>query len=667
MRFLIRREISRRKATDSKLEKITQYVTAIRHLRFFALEDVWQDTILESRQRELKLRVLTGIWGVFISFTNNLSSGMFPVVAFWAYVSLAGKPLRVDVAFPALQLFDLLETSLREIPRLITVLLNARVAMSRVEDFMSEPDMSDLRHQGLSPASRPGAIRDGSSSSNDIENDVESRLVLENATFAWPGTSHPVLRNICVTFPIGLTLVCGKVGAGKTALLQAMLGELDMQSGRLSRYRGAIAYCSQTPWLQSMSIRENILFYSPYNEYRYRQVLQACALIQDLAAFQDGDLFDIGENGVGLSGGQKMRVALARAIYSRAELLLLDDPLSALDHHTAETIIRDCFAGSLMKNRTAVLVSHRIDICLCVATQMVEVQDGRLHILGLETSKTDKVDHLQSSESPYMREETERTEHNLDAVSQKFLEEEHRARGGVKATVYWEYIKAGKFKWWAVLICILSMHRLLAVGRIYFLKEWGEAYSDRSVQMLGVQRKNDDLGFSMLNRHFGNLPSPEVDIKPWLHGFLLFAVAQATMFLTSQSFMLVIVYSAGRQMFQAILSTISRATFRFYDVTPLGRLMNRMTSDISTVDGNISQQFQDLVGLGITWISSIVVIASVTPVFLIFSFALTATFVMIFLRFLPTSHSLRRLEVRAEQYFSHIYRQYSQKTSRWYH
>jgi ABC-type bacteriocin/lantibiotic exporter with double-glycine peptidase domain len=118
---LVNWERERRTATDTKLHKISQLVDAIRHLRYYGWQDVWLARILESRQHELKLRVITSIWRILISFTNTFASGMFPVVAFWAYTVLAGQSLRVDIAFPALQLFSMLETSLRELPNLITV------------------------------------------------------------------------------------------------------------------------------------------------------------------------------------------------------------------------------------------------------------------------------------------------------------------------------------------------------------------------------------------------------------------------------------------------------------------------------------------------------------------------------------------------------------------
>lgn len=285
-RILLQRERIRRTATDSKLQKVTEYIGAIRHLRWYGWQDFWQEQVMQARQHELNLRIITSLWGILINFTNNLASGMFPVAAFYAYTVLASQPLRVDIAFPALQLFSMLEGNLREIPGLITVLLNARIAVGRIEDFMEEPN------------------KDASSQPSE-----HGQLELQSASFAWPGAGRPVLHDITITFPVGLTVITGKVGAGKSALLQALMGELDKLAGSVIQSNEMIGYCSQRPWLQSLNIRENILFSSLQEDVRYNQTLEACALIPDIASFKHGDLSNIGENGIGLSGGQKARVS----------------------------------------------------------------------------------------------------------------------------------------------------------------------------------------------------------------------------------------------------------------------------------------------------------------------------------------------------------------------
>lgn len=623
-RVMIYYEKKRRAATDSKLQVITQFVEAIRHLRWYGWQGAWLDSIMSARQHELNLRIVTSIWNVLISFFNALALDLTPVVAFFAYTVIAGKPLRVDIAFPALQLFNIMTQSLRDLPNLIIVIINAWVAVGRIEDFMAEPDRQEMSTEAL----------------------IGDSMALDHASFAWPGTEQPVLKDITLSFPSGLTVVCGEVASGKTALLQALLGEMDMHQGQLVKPPEAVGYCAQTPWLQSMSIRENILFSDPYDVRRYEEVLDACALTPDLAEFKAGDLSLIGENGIGLSGGQRARVALARAVYSRTSILLLDDPLSALDQQTAETIVQKCFAGPLLKNRTVVLVTHRTDLVLGIADQVIRMANGLAQVLDHESATDDSLRRVVSTHSKEESEQAD-TQQALRkqlgaAVPEKFIEDEHRAHGGVKAKVYWEYVKAGKLPWWAVLVVILALYRFVAVGETWFLKAWGEAYDTQTRLWVFVQ---DQDTFGVQSNLFGDFPPPDVNIRPWLLGFFLLALGKSVFYIASQGIMIVIVYTAGKRMFADVMDKVAHATFRFYDVTPVGRLMNRMTSDIGVIDGNISQQFQSVAWLSITWISSVVVVGSVTPSFLVFAAALTVVFVLIFLRFLPTSQSLRRLEM----------------------
>ena len=610
-RILLKYEREQKAVTDKKLKKVTQYVTAIRHLRWYGWQEFWQEQIMQARQQELRYFIAVGLLRTLISLFNCLGSDLFPVAAFYAYTVLAGKPLRIDIAFPALQLFNMLQSSLQKVPRYITVLLNAKIAVDRIEDFMGEPNKDDAT---------VGSNLRG------------SQIKLHNASFIWPGTSHQVLRNISLEFPVGLTVVCGKVAAGKTALLQALLGELERLDGNVVLPNCTVAYCAQTPWLQSMSIRDNILFNLPYEENRFRKVLEACALIPDLATLKDGDMTNIGENGVGLSGGQKARVALARALYSPARILYLDDPISALDHQTAETVVRKCLRGPLTEDRTIVLVTHRIALCKDLAKQLVEIREGTAHVLDQGALSTSDLMRVSSSEPEDHSKEDQQEDVEELTEAENFMEDEKRAHGGVKAAVYWEYIKAGKLKWWAVLIVIVLLDRMVGVGETWFLKSWGEAYN----------RPQEHIASNPLD----NLPSPDINVRPWLLGFFLLAIADAALFFVWQCVSIIITYMSGRRMFRDVICRVSHATFRFYDVTPVGRLMNRLTSDIGTVDGNVSDQFEEITYYLIAWVSSIVVIASVTPIFLVFSIALTVSFVLIFLRFLPTSQSLRRLEVR---------------------
>ncbi|OAP56564.1 hypothetical protein AYL99_09743 [Fonsecaea erecta] len=625
-RILIGWERERRKVTDIKLEKISQYVEAIRHLRWYGWHLTWLDGVITARQRELNLRIVTFLLNSVIRFLNSFASGMLPVATFYAYTIAAGQELRVDIAFPALQLFSLLQNNIRELPTLITVLLNASVAVGRISDFIAEPDKIE---EAL------------------VREYLDDRLELRNASFSWPGLPGTVLHGLSLSFCPGLTVVFGPVASGKTALLQALLGELDLRQGKLMKPQSPIGYCAQTPWLQSMSIRENILFNSRYDDNRYKQTLEACALIPDLANFKHGDLSNIGENGIGLSGGQKARVALARAVYSRAQILLLDDPLSALDQQTAEWIIKRCLCGNLMDGRIIVLVTHRTDLCQHVASQLVEIIDGTgfLHRNDEEFSK------VESPTAP----ETEtfeagnsvKTIDESAAIPEKFVEDEHRVHGGVQFQVYWEYIKAGTLRWWFMVVLTAVVCRVTYVSESWFLKEWGEAYNKAKLRFLSLESFDPQVHLleSPISGLFDGFPDPAVNVRPWLFGLFIIVICETLALMLSQMSMLVVTYAAARRMFRVVMDRISNASFSFYDVTPVGRLMNRLTSDMGTVDGNIAELFLIVIWYAVAWISSMIVIASITPIFLAFAISLTLAFVLIFLQFLPTSQSLRRLEM----------------------
>lgn len=491
VRQLLGREKLRRAATDSRLQATSQFVEAIRHLRWYGWQARWLEKIMVARNHELYLKIITGLWGTAIATVNISAGALFPVASFFAYTYVAKRPLTIEIAFPAMQLFGMLETSLRELPDLITVLLNASVAVGRLESFLSEPDKEETASTSL----------------------VEA-IEFHDTSLAWPGMSSPVLRGISLHFSTGLSVVCGKVGAGKTALLQGILGELDRLSGEVVVPNEIVGYCAQAPWLQNMSIRENILFCAPFHAERYKQVLDVCALTPDLAGFKHGDLTDIGEGGIGLSGGQKARVALARAVYSQSRILLLDDPLAPLDHNTAESIVQKLFRGPLVEGRTVILVTHRVDLCMHLADQVVEIDSGTARVLDpkevprqLTTAAAVSQGHTEGGKEPA----APSAEQEDAAVPDKFIEEEHRRDGNVVASVYWTYIKAGNVYWWGVLIVLLASVRFGKLFSSWFLKAWGEAYKPITSHTSSTQQ-GDSFGSGL----FRSLPNPTDNVGPWL-------------------------------------------------------------------------------------------------------------------------------------------------------
>jgi len=626
----VRFEKVRRAATDKRLQETSQYIESIRHLRWYGWQIHWLNNVFKARQKELNLRLVSYIWTEIIIFNNTFSSGLITVSAFWAYTVLAKRQLSVDIVFPALEIFNLVQDNMGDIPELIQTLLNANVALKRIQAFMDEPDKEDIAH-------------DGSVSEGHIE--------FRDASFAWPGLEKNVLHDITLNFSPGFTMVTGEVASGKTALLQAILGELDKRSGEVLKPLSPIAYCAQTPWLQSMTIRDNILFNSDFEPERYRKALQVCALIHDLASFEKGDLSPIGENGIGLSGGQKARVALARAIYSHASILLLDDPLSALDQQTSEYIVSQCFQGELVKGRTVILVTHRTDLCEPVADNIVNITLGRAESQQHNPKSRSAANGIAAHggiNEPSTLQKVD-TKEVQEAIPDKFEDEEKRQHGDIKARIYWEYIKAGNLGLWVAAVVAMVFTRFVLVGVTWYLKEFSESYQREAANVSVLSLHSYALGISeiripLLRKLFDSLPSPLVNVNPWLVGLLLLYVAQAAMMVLTMGIMMVTRYCAGRTLFQGVMHKVSNTNFRYYDVTPVGRLMNRLTSDMGVVDGGIGWDLFGMFWASITWIISIVVVASVTPLFLAVSVLLTLLFVWVFFQFLPASQSLRRLE-----------------------
>jgi len=269
-------------------------------------------------------------------------------------------------------------------------ILQARVALERLSTFFNEEEVDSFVSSLKQPPPTPP--------SDSISIEIPTLGITGGARLMWNSVEQPdpnpkitivtsadngdetfespvderrfELKNIDIIFPPGkMTLVTGATASGKTALLMALLGEMTpspssqaqihlpkLPYSALDEYglRSTVSYAAQTSWLEHLSIRDNILFGSPFEEERYWMVIECCALGPDLAMLEDGDATEIGERGISLSGGQKARIALARAVYARSRCVLLDDPLSAVDSHTARFLFERLFQGELLKHRTVV-------------------------------------------------------------------------------------------------------------------------------------------------------------------------------------------------------------------------------------------------------------------------------------------------------------------------
>ncbi|POM72838.1 ABC Superfamily, partial [Phytophthora palmivora] len=332
------------KHKDDRMKLVREVFGAVQIVKFNAWEGKFEEKLLALRELELSALsrfVYTMCGTIFVLWASPL---FVSTISFAVYTLIMGQVLTAAKVFTAIALFNLLRDPLREFPSIIQKFLQAKISLNRMAEYLAlhEVDPSNV-------------TRNDPSAPDDLA------IVIENGTFAWNENADPVLTDINLTVKKGdLVVVYGPVGSGKSSLCSALLGEMEKARGKVS-VNGKVAYYSQQPWIQNMTIRENIVFGHAYDHIKYQQVLDVCGLVPDLHQFSGGDETEIGQKGINLSGGQKARVSLARACYSDAEVFILDSPLAAVDAVVQSEIFGKCICG-LLSEKTVVLVTHNLDV-----------------------------------------------------------------------------------------------------------------------------------------------------------------------------------------------------------------------------------------------------------------------------------------------------------------
>lgn len=280
--------------------------------------------------------------------------------------------------------------------------------------------------------------------------------------------------------PGNLLAIIGPVGSGKTSLLHAILKELPLIEGKL-RVEGRLSYASQEPWLFSGSVRQNILFGLPMDRLRYKTVVQKCALERDFRLLPFGDKTIVGDRGVGLSGGQRARINLARAVYKDADIYLLDDPLSAVDAHVGKQLFEDCITGYL-KRKTVILITHQLQY-LKEVDHILLLEDGikkaegtfrELQESGLDFAKLlgkDEKDEESSDEEELSRQGSIRSFASVEEMPTEV--QEQKSTGTIGAYVYKEYFRAGGNCCVIFMLFLLFLiAQLFASASDYFITYW---------------------------------------------------------------------------------------------------------------------------------------------------------------------------------------------------
>ncbi|KAJ6500769.1 P-loop containing nucleoside triphosphate hydrolase protein [Mycena sanguinolenta] len=367
--------------TDARVQKVSETMNLLRMIKLFAWEQHTEERISEARESELKW-----LWSCnALQLTITVANFTIPILT----TVIMKQELNASRVFSSMTVFDMFRKQLHEFFASLTIVMSGKVSLDRLDDFLRQesPDTTELLD---TYSSEPLSSSSQAPSSHNHADEIG----FNNATFSWSSdgssTSNFLLqiKDQLLFKRNCINLIVGPTGSGKTSILMALLGEMHFLPSShdswfsLPRDAG-VAYAAQQSWVQNDTIKANILFGAHFDLERYNKVIHQCALERDLAMFEAGDLQEIGENGVTLSGGQRMRVTLARAVYSRASIVLLDDVLAALDVHTAQWIADKCFAGELLAGRTVVLVTHNIALTKPISGFIVSLSsDGHIQSQG---------------------------------------------------------------------------------------------------------------------------------------------------------------------------------------------------------------------------------------------------------------------------------------------
>ena len=481
--------------------------------------------------------------------------------------------------------------------------------------------------------------------------------------------------------------VVGLVGAGKTSLLSALLGEMETLSGSV-RLSGSRAYVAQQAWIQNLTLRDNILFGLPYDPERFAEAVATCGLEPDLKLLAAGDRTEIGENGINLSGGQKQRVALARAVYRRADLYLLDDPLAALDAHVGREVFNRVIGpGGVLAGTTRVLVTHNVAVLKHVDTILVMVE-GRVGESGSYTELVNssgpfseflaqygsefeereaeegghlphRVDLHRSVSETYDEEnvtETMRTFHrsqvrkvsfqapdhsgpetteaedekevvSLAGDTTRLTEDEEALTGQVKWSVYLRYIRA-------IGLPVFTFNFFM-----YFATEMF-----RSGYNIVLARWSDDPD------------SGEAGVRDaymaWYGGL---GALQAVSCYAKEVILFLACAKASRIIHEKLLSRVMHSPMAFFDTNPTGRILNRFSSDVDTVDQTIPFEIDDFMNCTVETLATLAIITYSTPLFASLLLPLTILYFVIQKFYIASSRQLKRLDRISESpIFSHF-------------
>ena len=595
--LLVRRKAIN-KITDQRVSLTQEILQSVRFVKYFGWESSFLERLGFIRRREIRaIQILLSIRNAINAVSMSLP--IFASMLSFITYSLSKHALNPAPIFSSLALFNALRMPLNWLPLVIGQVTDAWSSMGRIQDFMlaeeqNEDFIWDMEGKNAVSMSRADftwertvtqdpekstfqtkdQIKDAKKAKKDAAKARKSIDLKDGTDSASTLTSEEPFKLRNMNFAIGrneLVAVIGGVGSGKSSLLAAIAGDMRRISGSVTM-GASRAFCPQYAWIQNTTVRENILFGKDYHRRWYDEVVDACALRADLDMLPHSDQTEIGERGITVSGGQKARLNIARAIYFNSDMVIMDDPLSAVDAHVGRHIFDNAICG-LLKDKCRILATHQLHV-LHRCDRIVWLEDGQIkandtfdnlmrdnegfQTMMASTAQEESVEKEEIDEDEIEDEKKAAKKRKVAKRGAALMQQEERAVKSVSWSVYSAYIRAsGTILNGPMIVFLLILSQGANITTSLWLSWWTSnkfGYSEGTY--IGVYAA---LGVAQ--------------------AFLMFAFSVSLSILGTRS---------SRTLLQQAMKRVLRAPMSFFDTTPLGRITNRFAKDVDTLDNSLT-------------------------------------------------------------------------------
>ncbi|VVC32370.1 Hypothetical protein CINCED_3A012061 [Cinara cedri] len=655
--------------TDERVRLMNEIISGIQVIKMYTWEKPFAYLVQSARKKEIQ-QIRGSVYtratlSSFMAFHTKISL-FFCIIS---YVFL-GNIISAQKVFVIASYYSILQTTMTiRFPQGIGLLAEMLVSIKRLQNFM----LFDEKVKEKVVDNVNGDAKTNNKTCDQTETVFTNPplgVVISNATAKWTDAKpENSLENINLTVGPGrLTAIIGPVGAGKSSIVQLILRELPLTQGTLS-VQGVVSYAAQEPWLFAGSVQQNILFGSPMDKERYRKVVSVCALKTDLKQLPYGDRTLVGDKGVALSGGQRARINLARAVYKQADIYLFDDPLSAVDTHVGKHLFDICIKGFL-RDKIRILVTHQLPL-LTNVDQIILMDDGKIRAdatyAELRNSDLDFATLFRAStekavvpdvnkngnvacldlphEHMYDRKMSVQSVDSIQSHAEPVEIAETRISGNISHVVYFKYISAGgRFFKLFFFLCTCIFTQILASSADLWITYWVN-----------------------LEDHF--FRSPKTGLEDSLNTFMCWTInRQICIYVFSGLTLSVIIFTgirtatfvsvcmtASMNLHNKMFNSITRATMRFFNTNSSGRILNRFSKDIGSIDEALPVALMDTIQVGLSIIGIIILVGIINSYLLIPTVIIAFIFYKLCLCYLKTSRSIKRLEaVTRSPVFTHL-------------